>query len=49
MSINILCMENTEGEIVSVEFSENLKMRQDILDLMHKWGLTHLEVKYSAE
>jgi len=47
MKLRILYAEGAEGETVSVEFTENLALRKDLTDIMHKWGLTHLELLYT--
>jgi hypothetical protein len=46
MKLRILYAEDVEGMTISVEDSENPAMRKDLTDVMHKWGLTHLELLY---
>jgi hypothetical protein len=49
MKLRILYAEDAEDETVSVEFTENPALRKDLTDVMHKWGLTYLELSYTED
>ena len=49
MKVKIVYMEVNDGDIPSVEFTQNPTMNREIAELMHKWGINHLDVIYKEE
>jgi hypothetical protein len=49
MAVKILYMEVNDGDIPSVEFTQNPTMNREISELMHKWGISRLDVRRVTE